>query len=186
MPSQTGPTTCCWHAAPLYTARSDTCKVPLGSEANSKSCFSTLRRQLQARAVLPGSGEPVLEQQHSNSAATADTRHHSGSGASPSSQGAAGSRDPVDRTEPAELREAAVRCRQLWEEDEWVELHPRWPLTNRVHARAQAAVVGRPKPQGLKRKRLHRSLTELTAEALATRAQRDAETVGLTAASLSR
>ena len=114
------------------------------------------------------SEEPPAAQQHSNSAVTADTGGNADAEAS-SSRSTAGIEDAAAHTEPAVLREAAERCRRLWEEDEWVELHPRWPLTNRLHARAQAAVAGRPKSQGLKRKRLHRSLTELTAEALAAR-----------------
>jgi hypothetical protein len=81
--------------------------------------------------------------------------------------------DSAGQSEPEELRDSAERCRRLWEEDERVELRPRWPLTNRVHARAQEAIAGRPTPQGLKRKRLHRSLTELTAEALAARSDAD-------------
>ena len=66
-----------------------------------------------------------------------------------------------------QLAESAGRCRKLWEDDEWVELRPRWPLTNRVDERSITAVAGRAKPRGLRSKRLHRSLTELTADSLA-------------------
>ena len=94
--------------------------------------------------------------------------------------------DGAAQSEQEELRGSAERCRRLWEEDEWVELRPRWPLTNRVHARAQEAIAGRPTPQGLKRKRLHRSLTELTAEALAARTHADEMMTLPTVASLVR
>ena len=133
------------------------------------------------------SREPAPSRQHSNSAAAASSGLQTAAAPS-TSHLTAGGGDASAQTEPEELRETAQRCRQLWEEDEWVELHPRWPLTNRLHARAQAAVAGRPKPQGMKRKRLHRSLTELTAEALAVRSQHGVEhcTAEVFAASLSR
>ena len=118
-----------------------------------------------------------MSRQHSNSAA-----------AEPStSQLTPGGTDALAQTAPEERPEGAERCRQLWEEDEWVELRPRWPLTDRLHARAQAAIAGRPKPQGMKRKRLHKSLTELTADALAARSQPDVgkRTAEVLAASLS-
>ena len=73
-----------------------------------------------------------------------------------------------DEAAAQQLADSSQRCQKLWEDDEWVELRPRWPLTNKVDERSISTVKDRARPRGMRTKRLHRSLTELTADALAT------------------
>ncbi len=52
------------------------------------------------------------------------------------------------------------------EDDAYQDVKPRWPLTNLSDSR------GLPKGRGLRKKRLHPSLTEITAEAMSCKSQK--------------
>lgn len=117
--------------------------------------------QVPAVGSQRGSGSSTDTSSSSSSASSDDV--------SPSSTAVTDEPSVAGVAAEQQLAESAGRCRKLWEDDEWVELRPRWPLTNRVDQRSVTAVAGRAPPRGLRSKRLHRSLTELTADALATK-----------------